>query len=85
MTELEIKYIGWNMGQYGKERHETKSSIELLELKIDGVDVLKQIEDIKTSRNNLYDALPIGEIDAFDLIKVIKKHITELDKSLGVD
>ena len=47
MTELEIKYIGWNMGQYGKERHETKSSIELLELKIDGVDVLKQIEAVK--------------------------------------
>lgn len=41
-----------------------------------------QLEAIKTARNTLYDVLPSGEIDAFDLVKVIKKHIDELDAAL---
>ncbi len=43
-VDYEMKYIGWNMGATRVERHETKGDIELLELTIDGVDVLKQLE-----------------------------------------
>ena len=43
--EFEMKYIGWNLGGVRVERHETKGDIELLELKIDGVDVLPLIKD----------------------------------------
>lgn len=31
-------------------------------------------------RDELYEALPTGEVNAFDLIKVIKQHIGKLDK-----
>ena len=47
MTEFEMKYIGWNIGATRVERNERASHIEILELKIDGVDILKQLEDIK--------------------------------------
>ena len=43
-VDYEMKYIGWNMGATRVERHETKGDIELLELTIDGIDVLKQLE-----------------------------------------
>ncbi len=42
-VDYEMKYIGWNIGSMRVERHETKGDIEILELKIDGVDVLKQL------------------------------------------
>ena len=47
MTEFEMKYIGWNIGATRVERNMRASHIEILELKIDGVDILKQLEDIK--------------------------------------
>ena len=31
-------------------------------------------------RDELYDSLPRGEVDAFNLIKLINQHICELDK-----
>ena len=37
---------------------------------------------IDTVRNALYDALPKGEVDAFELIKVINNHISKLDMIL---
>jgi len=40
-------------------------------------------EKVRTARNNLYEALPSGDIDAFALIKIIKTHITEIDEILG--
>jgi len=43
-VDYEMKYIGWNIGATRVERHETMGDIELLELTIDGVDVLKQLE-----------------------------------------
>jgi len=44
----------------------------------------KQLVDvgriIEKERDNLYESLPTGDVDAFILIKVIKEHIKELDK-----
>ena len=39
-VHLEIKYIGWNYGSVRITRNETKGNIEILEIKIDGVDIL---------------------------------------------
>lgn len=36
-------------------------------------------------RNKLYDAVPTGEVTAFELIKVIKQHIGELDEIIEND
>ena len=46
------------------------------------VELAQKLEAIKTTRNKLYEALPTGNVDAFDLIKAINSHITELDKIL---
>lgn len=40
------------------------------------------VEAVLTARNELYDALPSGETDAFTLIKVIQAHIAKLDEIL---
>lgn len=34
-------------------------------------------------RNNLYDNIPIKNINAFDLIKLIKEHLEKLDEFLN--
>jgi hypothetical protein len=36
-------------------------------------------EKVEIARDNLYDKLPSGDIYAFELIKIIKEHIKELD------
>lgn len=38
---------------------------------------------ISNSRDSLYNSLPSGEIHAFDLIKIIKAHLSELDELLS--
>lgn len=40
---------------------------------------------LKTARSKLYNALPSGDIDPFDLIKIIKTLIEDLDKILEVE
>jgi hypothetical protein len=40
------------------------------------MDIKQKIEIV---RDNLYNRLPSGEIGAFELIKIIKNHIKELD------
>jgi len=44
-------------------------------------------EDIKgiliNLRNELYENLPSGDVDGFELIKVIKKHIKNLDNIIN--
>lgn len=37
-------------------------------------------EKVEKLRNKLYNELPTGEVNAFDLLKIIKNHISELDK-----
>ncbi len=44
-----------------------------------------QIKAVSAARDKLYDDLPTGDIDAFDLLKVVKSHITDLDAILGVE
>lgn len=39
-------------------------------------------QQIKTARDKLYEALPTGQIDAFDLLKIVQTHCAELDKIL---
>lgn len=41
------------------------------------------VEAVLTARDELYDALPSGEVDAFTLTKVIQTHIAKLDEILG--
>jgi len=36
-------------------------------------------QKVKIARDNLYEELPSGNINAFELIKIIKKHIRDLD------
>ena len=36
-------------------------------------------EDLKGLRDELYDKIPTGKVDAFSLVKVIKDHINNLD------
>ena len=38
------------------------------------------MEELSKLRDDLYEALPSGELDAFELIKLIKNHITKLDE-----
>ena len=37
-------------------------------------------EKIESARNELYNKLPSGEVHAFELIEIIKKHIETLDE-----
>ena len=39
-------------------------------------------DTISEIRDELYDLMPVGEVDAFSLIKLITKYIKELDKRL---
>ena len=34
-------------------------------------------------RNDLYDKLPIGDVDAFEILKVVKNHLQKLDELCG--
>ena len=50
----------------------------------EGVDVLilpplTLAERLTRVRNNLYDSLPTGELDAFEVIKVVQTHLSVLD------
>lgn len=38
------------------------------------------MEELSKLRDELYEALPTDKIDAFELIQVIKKHISKLDE-----
>lgn len=44
----------------------------------EGVERIKQV--VKEIRNELYDSLPSGETNAFDLIKIINIHMRRLDE-----
>lgn len=46
------------------------------------LEVETKITQLETARNELYDALPSGEVDAFTLTKVIQTHIAKLDEIL---
>jgi hypothetical protein len=41
------------------------------------------IEQIRAMRDELYDKLPTGDIAAFELIKIIKEHIQNIDDAFG--
>ena len=43
-VDFEMKYIGWNYGATRVERNERKGSIEILEMTIDGVDILELLD-----------------------------------------
>lgn len=48
-------------------------------VKIEG----KILDELTQLRDELYNNLPTGKLDAFELIKVVKKHIEELDSLIG--
>jgi len=70
LKENAEKWNQWSMGHY---RMTTRERLREL------IQTEKRLQAVRTTRNNLYEALPVGGFDAFDLIKVIKTHITELD------
>lgn len=43
----------------------------------------RMYSDLSELRNDLYDKLPIGDIDAFEILKVIKNHLQKLDALCG--
>ncbi len=43
-VDFEMKYIGWNLGAVRIERRESKGDIEILEMSIDGIDILKLLD-----------------------------------------
>lgn len=67
-VDYEMKYIGWNVGDIRIERHETKGDIEILELKIDGVDVLKQLEKLEDIKKEVESSLKESKeyLDTYD-------------------
>ena len=46
--------------------------------KIDGLEF--KVAGLLELRNNLYDNLPVGEVNSFDLLKIIRNHLDRLDK-----
>ena len=40
----------------------------------------KMYSELANLRNELYNQLPTGEVNAFDLIKIINNHIKKLDE-----
>lgn len=43
----------------------------------------RMYSDLSELRNDLYDKLPIGDVDAFEILKVIKNHLQKLDALCG--
>lgn len=37
------------------------------------------IEELEILRNELYNNMPTGKVDSFELIRIIKNHIEEID------
>lgn len=46
--------------------------------KIDGLEF--KVAGLLELRNNLYDNLPVGEVNSFDFLKIIRNHLDRLDK-----
>lgn len=47
-----MKYVGWNLGSVRTEKETYKADIEILELTIDGVDILKILDDYQSSASS---------------------------------
>jgi hypothetical protein len=45
----------------------------------------KALEQLQAIRDNLFMAMPTGDIKAWDLIQVVKQHLAELDKYIESD
>jgi hypothetical protein len=43
----------------------------------------RMYNSLSKARNELYDKLPTGDIDAFELLKLIKIHLQKLDVLCG--
>lgn len=43
----------------------------------------RMYSDLSELRNDLYDKLPIGNVDAFEILKVINNHLKKLDALCG--
>jgi len=43
----------------------------------------RMYSSLSKARNELYDKLPTGDIDAFELLKLIKIHLQKLDDLCG--
>lgn len=57
-----------------------KEMSELKPTNREGKVLIKVIKkEIQRIRDELYDSLPTGKIDAFNLIEIIKEHIEEID------
>ena len=52
-VDFRMKYIGWNLGSVRIERETHKGDIEILEMSIDGVDILKLIPDSLFKEKNI--------------------------------
>jgi hypothetical protein len=77
-----------NLEEIAKKRHRELSTapIGIVPNFTDGfIEGYKLSEQrIETLRNELYDQLPTGDVNAFDLIKIINNHIKKLDELIQI-
>lgn len=38
---------------------------------------------LQSHRNALYDSMPVGEVDAFDLLNIVNGHLNKVDQALA--
>jgi hypothetical protein len=83
--ELGAKWQAERISLMEIELNHIKTLLESCEKALEDRD--KQAErmysDIDELRNDLYDKLPIGDVDAFEILKVIKNHLQKLDELCG--
>lgn len=75
--EKEIEELTFDPEYDLKCKLDTMTIEDLKELFCDKESVIQELLSI---RNDLYNKLPVGDIDSFELIKIIKIHIERIDK-----
>ena len=77
-----IKRIGDKFLEATPEKYNTasKATIALLE---NNWQQERMYSDLSELRNDLYDKLPISNVDAFEILKVINNHLKKLDALCG--
>lgn len=86
--DFEMKYIGWNLGATRVERDQKACDIEILEMKIDDVDILKELDKLESVKTWLKENFDIEyqktEVDEYSL-SVTNTAVLELLSILEVE
>lgn len=79
------KWQAEKIGLMEIELNNTKTLLESCEKALENRDkkAERMYSDLSELRNDLYDKLPIDDVDAFEILKVIKNHLQKLDALCG--